>query len=65
MAHVEQLDEDTVASYTRPKRGVQESSMRNPLVERPTDVPHRKALTCRLLTKLDGYLSCSISDESQ
>ena len=56
MTQVEQLEEDTVNFFfARPTReGVQESNMRNLLVEHPTDVAHRKALTCLLLTRSDG-----------
>ena len=40
--HVEQLDEDAVAFFTRPTRGeAQESTMKNLLVERVTMRPSR------------------------
>ena len=51
MTLLEQLDEDTVAFLRGRHEEVKKLSMKNLLVERPADVPHRKALACRLLTK--------------
>ena len=61
--HVEQLDEDTVAFFTRPTRGgVQKSTMRNLLVERPT-IRLSRVVSSR--NRMEMNLSSSSSDESQ
>ena len=57
MALLEQLVRTPLPFLRGPQK--EESNM-SLLVERPTELPHRKAHTCRLLTKSDGDEICVV-----